>query len=203
MVQILPPDDDFAAGSPSTSIVSLYIGCRLSSSSISGIWNPSGVFIVRAMHGGYQTINSFGVRDYNAAFHNNGDPSRRISGHMFRVAQTLGCGVRGTFEMRSLGGALGIGDLSPRGVFARCTGGSLVGDGTPDMRVDDPSAYVAAAYQKSSDSTLRFGIMRVNAGAFTVLAESAAVSTTRPLPCTFWTIAVTISSALADCSGAG
>lgn len=178
MVQILPPDDDFAAGTPAYgALPCLYLGAPVSTSNVT-FWLPSSAaFVVRPMHGAYQTTNSHGIPDYNAAFHDNGSSTARsASGAMFRKPFGANVTVSGLFEMRAVaGGPPGIADLAPRGVFARCAAGTLAGDGTADVRLANIDAYMAAVYQKASDSSLRLGIIRWNAGVGTVLVESIAL----------------------------
>ena len=180
MVQILPPDDTFDAGSPAYgSRACLYLGAKLSHTNpVTGIWFTSAQpFISRPLHGGYQGQNlGTGVFDFNAAFHNSGTSnSRTSSGVMFRRPFAADVTVTGIFEMRAFSGAPGIAQLSPRGVIARCQGGTLANDGTADVEYRDGSAYLAAIYQKSGDSTLRLGILKVAAGVFSVLLESGAL----------------------------
>ncbi len=179
MTQILPASDDFAAGTPSFgALVCLYLGARLTSSAVTGVWNPSGdTFRYRPLHSGYQSTNSYGVPDYCAAFHSNGTATRAPSAILFRKPFGTDVTVTGTFEMRSLsGGAPGIGDIAPRGVVARCNAGTLTSDGTADVRHDQCTAYAAIVYQKSGDSTLRLGVYRFVAGTMTLVGtESAAI----------------------------
>ena len=178
MVQILPRDDDFAAGSPAFGqFLCLYLGCVVSTSNVT-FWNPSTApFIARPMHGAYQSQNSLGTHDYNSAFHSSSDSAaRKPSGAVFRRPFGADVTVTGMVEMRSIaGGAPSIADLAPRGVLARVSAGTLAGDGTADVRLTDVTAYSAALYQKASDSTLRLGIIRWNAGAFTGLVESVSI----------------------------
>jgi hypothetical protein len=198
MVQLLPSDDDFAAGSPSYgSFATLYLGCVASTSSVT-FWNPNSAFIARPIHGAYQTIDSDGKHDYNAAFHSSGTTTRAPSGCIFRRPFAADCLVTGIFEMRSLaGGAPGIADLAPRGVLARVSAGTLAGDGTADVRFTNADGYMAALYQKTSDSTLRFAVYRWNAGVATLVgAESVALPTTT----TAWTALATITLSV---SGSG
>lgn len=181
MTQILPASDDFAAGTPSFgSLVCLYLGARLTTSTITGVWLPSGdTFRARPLHSGYQTTNSYGVPDFNAAFHSSSNATRSPSAVLFRAPFGADCIVTGTFEMRSIsGGAPGLGDIAPRGVVARCNAGTLVSDGTADVRLDNCTAYAALVYQKSSDSTLRLAVVRFVAGVMTLVGtESAAIPT--------------------------
>lgn len=179
-MQILPADDAFAAGSGTFgSFVCLYLGCRPTSSTISGLWNPSGVaFVARPIHGAYQTTNLYGIHDYNAAFHSTADTTRSPSGVLFRKPFGTEVIVSATFEMRALaGGAPGLADLAPRGVMARASGGTLVSDGTADVHYRDIDCYFAAVYQKNSDNTLRLGIVRCVAGSVALVgAESGIIS---------------------------
>lgn len=191
MVQFLPPDDLFAAGSPAyggvgTGFLPLYLGAKFAHTvAVTNVWQPSGqLFIARPMHGGYQTTNpATGVSDYNAAFHNSGTGtvahagSRAPSGMMFRQEFAADVVVQGIFEMRSLLGQLALSDVAPRGVFARAQAGTLSGDGTADPEVRDGSCYFAVMYQRSNDSSMRFAIMKFVAGALTVILESAALPT--------------------------
>lgn len=191
MTQILPVDDDFAAGTPTMGqLVCLYLGCNVTISAISGLWRPAGVgFIARPMHAAYQSFSPSGVPDYNSAFFGNAT-ARSPSGTMFRRPFAADCVVTGTFEMRSLaGGAPNANDLAPRGVMARISGGTIVGDGTADVRYRDVDCYMAAVYQKDADGTFRASILRWNAGAFTVLSESAAL----PAGQTIWTAPNTVT----------
>lgn len=182
MTQILPASDDFAAGTPSFgALVCLYLGARLTTSAVTGVWNPSGgTFVARPIHSGYQSTNSYGVPDYNAAFHSSGTSNRTPSAVLFRRPFGADVTVTVSLEMRSLsGGAPGIGDIAPRGVVARCNAGTLAGDGTADVRLENCTAYAAIVYQKSSDSTLRLAIVRFNTGTMALVgAESAAIPTT-------------------------
>lgn len=180
MVQILPADDTFDAGSPAYgSRACLYLGAKLSHTTpITGIWFAnSTAFVSRPLHGGYQGQNlGTGVYDFNAAFHNSGSAAvRSVSGAMFRRPFAADVTVTGIFEMRTFSGAPGLTYVTPRGVLARCQGGSLANDGTADVEYRDGSAYLAAIYQKSGDSTLRFGILKVAGGVFSVLVESGAI----------------------------
>jgi hypothetical protein len=179
VTQILPASDDFAAGTPSFgALVCLYLGARLTSSAVTGVWNPSGdTFRYRPLHSGYQSTNSYGVPDYCAAFHSNSNATRAPSAILFRKPFGTDVTVTGTFEMRSLsGGAPGVGDIAPRGVVARCNAGTLTSDGTADVRHDQCTAYAAIVYQKSGDSTLRLGVFRFVTGTMTLVgAESAAI----------------------------
>lgn len=192
MVQILPSDDAFDAGSPGMgSFVGLYLGCVVSTSSVT-FWSPNGAFIARPIHGAYQSLTSQGVNDYNAAFHSSGTANRLPSGAVFRrpFVANLNVVTSGLFEMRSVaGGAPGIGDFAPSGVLARVSGGSLAGDGTADVRLANVDGYMGAVYQKSSDSTLRLGIIRWNAGTPTVLVESISI----PTATLQWTSPFTVS----------
>jgi hypothetical protein len=179
--QILPASDDFAAGTPSFgALMCLYLGARLTTTAVTGIWNPSGAaFVARPIHSGYQTTNSYGVPDHNAAFHSSGTANRSPSAVLFRRPFGTDVIVTGSFEMRSLSGGLpGVGDIAPRGVIARCNAGTLAGDGTADVRLENCTAYLAAVYQKSSDSTLRLAIYRFNTGTMALVGtESAAIPT--------------------------
>lgn len=180
MVQVLPQDDDFAAGTPAMgSFLCLYLGCVVSTSNVT-IWNTNPApFIARPIHGAYQSLSSNGGNDYNAAFHNSGNTLRNPSGAVFRRPFVADVTVTGTFEMRSItGGAPNILDLPPRGVMARVSAGTLAGDGTADVRLTDATCYMAALYQKQSDGTLRLGIIRWNTGTGTLLVESAAIPQT-------------------------
>lgn len=181
MTQLLPTDDDFAAGTPTMgSFATLYLGCQVSSANVP-VWNPTATsFIVRPIHGAYQTLTSDGKNDFNAAFHSTGNTTRAASGAIFRVPQPADCTTIGRFEMRSLaGGAPGLADFAPRGVIARVQGGTIGGNGTADVRYRDVDCYMAALYQKASDNTLRLGIFRWNAGAMFTgapLAESVSLA---------------------------
>jgi hypothetical protein len=185
VVQILPADDVFDAGSPvygtvGAGFLPLYLGARLTSTGVNGIWLPDGnPFIARPMHSGYATVTPVtGVRDDNAAFYSNGSSAvRSASGAQFRRPFGADVTVTGLFEMRTVGGTAGLAQLAPRGVFARNQAGSLIGDASADPGTVDSSCYFAAVYQKSSDSTLRLGIIRFNTGTETLLAESAAIPT--------------------------
>lgn len=197
MTQILPPDDAFAHGTPNYgAFQTLYLGCNVTTGTTVP-WNPSGTgFVARPMHGAYQTVDTLGIHDYNAAFHNNGSSaSRTVSGTMFRAPFGTDVTVSATFEMRSLvGGAPNIADIAPRGVMARLSGGTLVGDGTADVRYRDVDGYFAAVYQKTSDSTLRLGVYRVNAGVFTLIGtESISLATAATLWTALATVTLTVS----------
>lgn len=197
MTQILPPDDAFAHGTPNYgAFQTLYLGCNVTTGTTVP-WNPSAAgFIARPMHGAYQTTDTLGIHDYNSAFHNNGtSASRTVSGAMFRAPFGTDVTASATFEMRSLaGGAPTIADLAPRGVMARLSGGTLVGDGTADVRYRDVDGYMAAVYQKTSDSTLRLAVYRVNAGVFTLIgAESASLATVSTIFTALATVTLTVS----------
>lgn len=197
MVQILPPDDAFAHGTPNYgAFQTLYLGCNVTTGTTVP-WNPTAAgFVARPMHGAYQTTDSLGIHDYNAAFHNNGaSASRTVSGAMFRAPFGTDVTTSATFEMRALaGGAPTISDLAPRGVMARLSGGTLVGDGTADVRYRDVDGYFAAAYQKTSDSTLRLAVYRVNTGVLTLIgAESVSLATVSTVFTALATVTLTVS----------
>ena len=179
-MQILPQDDTFAGGSPVYgSLACLYLGAKLSHTTpVANIWLANNTaFVSRPLHGGYQGQNlATGVFDFNAAFHNSGSTSvRSVSGTMFRRQFAADVTVSAIFEMRAFSGNPGLTYLSPRGVIARCASGTLANDGTADVEYRDGAAYIGAVYQKSADSTLRLGILKVVAGVFSVLVESAAL----------------------------
>lgn len=178
MVQILPKNDSFGVGSPSMGqFVCLYLGARLSTGTV-WPWTPQQAFQARPLHGAYQSTNSLGIPDYNAAFYSNGAAAdARPSGVMFREERAADVKVTGLFEMRSLVGAAGLAQLGARGVFSRYSVGTLVGDGTADVRYENGSCYAALIYRKDSDGSLRFAIYRVNTGAtstFTLLGTESA-----------------------------
>lgn len=189
MTQFLPTDDLFAEGSPAyggagTGFLPLYISTRFTTSAISSIWLPNGLAIgLRPpMHSGYQSVNPLtGQIDYNAAFYNSGTGSvghansRQPSAMAFRQAFGADVIVQGIIEMRSLAGSLSIAELAPRGVFARYQAGTLGGDGTANPDLSNGSCYLAALYQKQSDSGLRLGVLKFVGGVVTVLGESVSV----------------------------
>ncbi|HSC28301.1 MAG TPA: hypothetical protein VLD67_13565 [Vicinamibacterales bacterium] len=184
MTQVLPQDDAFFSGIPVYgSLACLYLGAKLSHTTpVANIWLGNNlIFVSRPMHGGYQSQNpATGVFDFNAAFHNSGSSTvRSISGMTFRRSFGADVTVSAIFEMRAFSGNPGLTYLAPRGVIARCAGGTIANDGTADVEYRDGTAYIGAVYQKSSDSTLRLGIIKVVSGVFSVLAggESAALPT--------------------------
>lgn len=206
MTQILPPDDLFAAGAPAyggvgTGFLPLYLQGRPTTGAINTIWLPTGFGIgFRPLHSGYQAVNPLsGLKDYNAAFYNNGSGgvgaanSRQPSGVTFRVPFAADVVVQGVFEMRSIAGVAGLAELAPRGVFARYQNGTLSSDGTATPEISGGDCYLAALYQKQSDSSLRLGIIRFVAGAPTVLAESVAVPSSIVNFAALFTITLTIS----------
>lgn len=182
MTQVLPPDDTFAAGSPVYgSLCCLYLGAKLShTTAVANIWLGNNLgFVSRPLHGGYQGQNqATGVFDFNAAFHNSGSTAvRSVSAVTFRRPFGADVVVSGIFEMRAFAGNPGLSYLAPRGVIARCIAGTLANDGTADVEYRDGTCYIGAIYQKSADSTLRLGIVKVVAGVFSLLTESAALPT--------------------------
>lgn len=194
--QILPSDDDFAIGSPTMGAqVCLYLGCRVTSSAVTE-WAPSGdTFRKRPLHGAYQSSDSAGIRDTNAAFHSTGTVARGPSAVLFRAPFGTDVTAGAMFEMRSLsGGPPGIADLAPRGVIVRASAGTLVNDGTFEVLYSDITCYLAACYQRASDSTLRLGIFRCNTGTLTLLTPpsisipTAAIQWTKPM-----TVGLTVS----------
>jgi hypothetical protein len=189
--QYLPPDDLFAAGSPAygsagVGFLGMYLAARLSTSNISSIWLPNTLpILARPMHGGYQSVNSLtGMKDYNAALHNSGTgtvgnaAARQPGAMVYRAAFGADVVVTGIFEMRALLGTAGLSEFAPRGVIARYQAGSLAGDGTALPELNNGSGYVAALYQKQSDSTFRLGVIKFVAGVPTVLGESVSIPTT-------------------------
>lgn len=169
MVQILPTDDDFAHGSPTYGQFGcLYLGARPAT----GVVDDWGVgFPFRRLHSGYQSTNALGIHDYNAAF-TEGNDNQAPGAVLFRRAHAADVIVRGTFEMRSMGGTLGSLDRAPIGLIARAQAGNLNGDGTADVRIEGFSCYLAT-FVRNTSNELRLRLYRFNTGTATQLAQSA------------------------------
>lgn len=208
MTQFLPTDDAFEEGSPpygnvGTGFLPLYVHARPTTSAINSIWLPTGFGIgLRPMHAGYSSVNPvLGTYDYCAAFHNNGSGSaavgaanaRQPAGAAFRKPFGADVIVQGIFEMRAVLGTAGLDELAPRGVFARLQGGSLAADGTALPEATNGSCYMAAMYQKQSDSTFRLGIIRFVLGVPTVISESVSIPTSLVNFAALFTITLNVS----------
>lgn len=171
--QVLPKDDDFAAGSPAYGgRLCLYLGCRAATVGPTG--QSQRGFEIGELHSGYQTIDPQGVQSTPAAFTGNAETQGtelRTRGVVFRRPFQADVKVSQVSVLKIVAGIPDFTNVAPRGVLARVQAGSIAADNSVGVRLENVSAYMASFYPRGTGFGSTLSLDRLNAGVFTNLAK--------------------------------
>lgn len=150
-MQVWPALDDFAHGSPAYGQhVIGYLGCVATSSHQAG-----------RLHDGYGGA--------SPRAQNQSDTTGNAAGFLRRQAFPAPMRVRLVSRKQAVAGVADVSHLKKHQVFARVTAGTLAGNGTDHVRLENITGYTFSAEWVPASGLLRFRLQRLDAGVATTL----------------------------------